>query len=122
MATALRAQAAEREIHSMTSAVLAATQNTHWFGGQASAIPGVLNFPFGTGSSATDYTSRDDRSYNGSSSSLCHGRALIAPQAGSCKGSMSRTFALVILACARTSARSSAHRCAPPRAAPHRAH
>jgi hypothetical protein len=103
----------------MTSAVFTATQNTQWFGGQAGAIPGVLTFPFGTGS-YNNYT-LDDRSYSGSLSSLCHGRALTTPQVDSYRVSMSRTIAQVTPACAHTSARSSAHRCAPPRTVPHRA-
>jgi hypothetical protein len=116
MATVLRAKLAERDIYSMTSAVFAATQNTHWFGGQEGAIPGVLNFPFGMGSGSTTHTV-DDLSYSGPSSSVRHVRALTSSQAGSCRACTSRTIARVTPACVRTSARSSAHRCAPPRAA-----
>jgi hypothetical protein len=114
---ASHAQTVERMTHSMANAVISATQNTLWFGGLAGAIPGVLTFPFGTGSGVADPT-LDERSYSGSSSSLRHGRALTAFQAASCRASMSRTIARPTPACARISARSSARRCAPPAPAP----
>jgi hypothetical protein len=103
-----RAQAAERVTHRMAHAVMSATQNTLWFGGLAGAIPGVLTFPFGTGSGVASPANPtiDERSYSGSSSSLYQGRALTAFQADSCRASPSRTIARAIPTCARTSARS----------------
>jgi hypothetical protein len=117
-----RAKAAEQISHRMANAVMSATQNNSWFGGVAGAIPGVLTFPFGTSSGVMSPPgpSVDDRSYSGSSSSLCQGRALTAPQADSCRASLSRSTARAIPTCARTSAPSSARRCASPAPPPPR--
>jgi hypothetical protein len=115
-----RAQVAEKISHRMENAIMSATQNNSWFGGLPGALPGVLTFPFGTSSGVMSPPGPtvDDMSYSGSSSSLCHGRALTAPQAGSCRASSSRTIARAIPIYARTSARSSARRCALPSPAP----
>jgi hypothetical protein len=103
--------------HRMANAVTAATDNTAWFGYPPLALPGVLNFSFGTGSQATSHT-LDDQTYNGPSLRARCGRTLTASQAGSCRACTRRTIARPMPACASISARSSARRCVRPRATP----